>query len=97
MKFYTREEAANILSVTVHSLDRYIREGVHGRKLKVHRIGGIGSPRIEESDLRAFMGMQPREEAPDPVDVPIDVLAERVIRECGYQAGKKRHSPAARR
>jgi len=53
MKFYTKKETAEMLSVSVSSIDRYIREG----RLRVHYLGGNGDPRIEENDIRRFMCM----------------------------------------
>lgn len=48
---FTRDEAAEYLRVDPRTLDRYIRSG----RLKAHRIAGLRTLRIFESDLDALL------------------------------------------
>ena len=50
-RLFTRDEAAEYLRVDPRTLDRYIRSG----RLKAHRIAGLRTLRIFESDLDALL------------------------------------------
>ena len=74
IRFYTRKETAGILRVSVHTVDRYSREG----KLIVRHLGGDGHPRFYEDDILEFMGIKREtpEEKPEPVDDGMPTRAE---------------------
>lgn len=96
MKFYSIAQVSAMLNVSAHSVRRYITEGLKNRRLVAHRIGGTGDWRVEEADLRAFMGMGPEHEKPEPLpgsETDIDVVAARVIAKFGYKGPRGRKSP----
>ena len=87
MIFHTVHEAAAIIRVKPGTLRGYIDRGL----LTASRVGKNGPWRVEDDDLREFMGL-PRKDSQQPARVRVETYEERVARVlslCGAEKKRK--------